>query len=117
MPRPAPKAPPAPAAADDGPEARLDLLERRVSAQAAALSRVPLSMPVPGEVLGLLNGPPVTLAGLPASCLPRVVALSDQLQALIADLTLRERALAGRIACTRSARRAGPAPHLLDYSS
>jgi hypothetical protein len=44
------------------------------------------------------------------------VALFDQMQALIEDLTLRERALAGRIACVRSARRAGPAPHLVDSS-
>jgi hypothetical protein len=96
---------------------RLALLERRVSAQAAALSRVPLAMPVPRDVIALLNSPPVSLAGLPPSALPRVVALFDQLQALVEDLTLRERALAGRIACVRSARRAGPAAHLLDCSS
>ncbi len=99
------------------PEERLVLLERTVATQSAALLRVPLSMPVPKDVLALLTAAPVSLAGLPPRYLPRVVALCDQLQGLIEDLTLRERALAGRIACVRAARRAGPAPHLLDCAS
>lgn len=99
-------------------EARLVLLERRVAAQAAALARVPLSMPVPRDVITLLAIAPSELDGmrLPPRCLPRLVALFDQLQALIDNVALRERELAGRIAAVRSARRAGPAAHVLDCS-
>jgi hypothetical protein len=103
--------------ADAGPLERLGRLERTVAAQTAALRQVPLPMPVPQEVIALLTAPPVSLAGLETKDLPRVIALIDQLQVLIEDLTLRERALAGRVACVRSARRAGPAAHLLDCSS
>jgi len=100
-------------------EAQLALLERRVAAQVAALSRVPLSMPVPREVITLLAIAPTELAGLtlPPRYLPRLVALFDQLQALIDDVALRQRELGGRIAAVRSARRAGPAAHLLDFAS
>jgi hypothetical protein len=49
--------------------------------------------------------------------LPRLVALFDQLQALIDDVALRQRELGGRIAAVRSARRAGPGAHLLDFAS
>ncbi|MGC8625984.1 MAG: hypothetical protein ACP5VR_00270 [Acidimicrobiales bacterium] len=100
-----------------GPQERLELLERTVAAQAAALRRTPLAMPLPREVLTLLTAPPTSLAGVPAKDMPRVVALMDQLQLLVEDLTLRERSLAGRIACVRAARRAGPAPHVVDCSS
>jgi hypothetical protein len=54
---------------------------------------------------------------LPPRYLPRLVALFDQLQGLIDDVALRRRELAGRIAAVRSARRAGPAAHLVDYAS
>lgn len=74
-------------------------------------------MPVPREVIALLTAPPVSLAGLDPKDLPRVVALIDQLQELIEDLTLRERALAGQVAWVRSTRRAGPGTHLLDCAS
>jgi hypothetical protein len=100
-------------------EAQLVLLERRVAAQVAALSRVPLSMPVPREVVTLLAIAPTELDGLmlPPRYLPRLVALFDQLQAMIDDVALRRRELGGRIAAVRSARRAGPAAHLLDFAS
>jgi hypothetical protein len=100
-------------------EAQLVLLERRVAAQVAALSRVPLSMPVPREVIALLAVASSELDGimLPPRYLPRLVALFDQLQGLIDDVALRRRELAGRIAAVRSARRAGPAAHLVDYAS
>ena len=100
-------------------EAQLVLLERRVAAQVAALSRVPLSMPVPREVVALLAIAPTDLGGLalPPRYLPRLVALFDQLQALIDDVALRQRELGGRIAAVRSARHAGPAAHLLDFAS
>ena len=45
-------------------ESQLVLLERRVAAQVAALSRVPLSMPVPREVVALLTIAPAELDGL-----------------------------------------------------
>jgi hypothetical protein len=97
----------------------LALLERRVAAQAMALKRAPLSMPVPRSVLSLLALAPTELDGLdlPPRCQPRLVALFDQLQVIIDDLTLRERAVGGRIAAVRAARRSGPAAHLLDYAS
>jgi hypothetical protein len=97
----------------------LVLLERRVAAQAAVLARVPLSMPLPREVITLLAVAPRELDGitLPPRYLPRLVALFDQLQTLIDDVALRQRELGGRIAAVRSARRAGPAAHLVDYSS
>ena len=100
-------------------EAQLVLLERRVAAQVAALSRVPLSMPVPREVVTLLAVAPTELDGitLPPRYLPRLVALFDQLQGLIDNVALRQRELGGRIAAVRSARRAGPAAHLVDYAS
>ncbi len=100
-------------------EAQLVLLERRVAAQVAALARVPLSMPVPREVVTLLAIAPSELDGitLPPRYLPRLVVLFDQLQALIDEVALRQRELGGRIAAVRSARRAGPAAHLLDFAS
>jgi hypothetical protein len=99
-------------------EAQLVLLERRVAAQVAALSRVPLSMPVPRDVVALLAVASTELEGitLPPRYLPRLVALFDQLQGLIDNVALRQRELAGRIATVRSARRAGPAAHLVDYA-
>jgi hypothetical protein len=106
-------------AGDYDDEAQLVLLERRVAAQVAALSRVPLSMPVPRDVIALLAVASTELDGitLPPRYLPRLVALFDQLQGLIDDVALRRRELAGRIAAVRSARRAGPAAHLVDYAS
>jgi hypothetical protein len=100
-------------------EAQLVLLERRVAAQVAALSRVPLSMPVPRDVIALLAVASSELDGivLPPRYLPRLVALFDQLQGLIDNVALRQRELGGRIAAVRSARRAGPAAHLVDYAS
>ncbi len=99
-------------------EAGLVLLERRVAAQAAALARVPLSMPVPREVVTLLAVAPTELDGiiLPPRYLPRLVALFDQLQGLIDNVAMRQRELGGRIAAVRSGRRAGPAAHLVDYA-
>ncbi len=99
-------------------EAQLALLERRVAAQVAALSRVPLSMPVPREVTTLLAVASTELDGimLPPRYLPRLVVLFDQLQGLIDNVALRQRELGGRIAAVRSARRAGPAVHLVDYA-
>ena len=100
-------------------EARLALLERRVAAQGAALARVPLSMPVPRHVVALLATAPNELDGLqlPPRCQPRLVKLVADIQAMVDEVTVRHRELAGRIAAVRSARRAGPAPHLLDYRS
>lgn len=102
---------------EPGPQERLALLERTVAAQVAALRKTPLAMPLPREVLTLLTAAPTSLAGVQAKDMPRVVALMDQLQVLVEDLTLRERSLAGRIACVRAARRAGPAAHVVDCSS
>ena len=98
-------------------EARLALLERRVAVQAAALARVPLNMRVPPDVIALLATAPgeLGLLRLPPRCRPRLVALVDQLQALIEEVSLRQREVAGRLATVRAARRAGPAAHLLDY--
>lgn len=99
-------------------EERLSLVERQVAAQRAALASIPLNMPVPGRVTALLAAPlPVVLDGtaLPPSCLPRLTALMEQIQAMLDDLALRERGLAGRLATMRAARRSGPAAHLVDY--
>ena len=100
-------------------EARLALLERRVAAQTAALGRVPLNMRVPRSVLALLATAPEDMGGwaLPPRCLPRLVRLHAELQALIDNVALRQRELGGRLATVRAARRAGPAAHLLDYRS
>ena len=97
-------------------EARLWLLERRVAAQAAALARVPLNMPLPRGVVSLLATAPHELDGteVPPVFRPRLVKLVDDLQVMVDEVTVRERELAGRIATVRAARRAGPAPHLLD---
>jgi hypothetical protein len=75
-------------------------------------------MPVPREVVALLTIAPAELDGLalPPRYLPRLVALFDQLQALIDDVALRQRELGGRIAAVRAGRRAGPAAHLVDYA-
>ncbi len=99
-------------------ESELVRLERRVAAQVAALSRVPLSMPVPREVVTLLAIAPTELDGLtlPPRYLPRLVALFDQLQGLIDNVALRQRELGGRITAVRSARRAGPGAHLVDFA-
>jgi hypothetical protein len=99
-------------------EARLCVLERQVAAQAAALSRVPLNMPVPRSVLGLLATAPEVLRGvpLPDRYRPRVVTVLGQIQTMIDDIALRQRELRGRIATVRAARRSGPGPHLLDCS-
>ena len=64
--------------------------------------------PAPGE-LDLLH--------LPPRCRPRLVALIDQLQALIEDVSLRQRELGGRLMTVRAARRTGPAAHLADFRS
>ena len=100
-------------------ENRLALVERRVAAQATALAAVPLHMRVPRSVIALLASAPGHLdgTGLPARCLPRLVAVLDEVQALIDNVTLRERELGGRLATVRGARRAGPAAHLLDCRS
>jgi len=76
-------------------------------------------MPVPREVLALLSTVIRDLdeVHLPARYLPRLATAASQVQVMINDLTQRERALAGRIAAVRCARRAGQAPHLVDYSS
>jgi hypothetical protein len=97
--------------------ARLERLERRVAAQASALAAVPLNMPVPRHVIALMATAPHELDGaeMPLRYWPRLVKLIGELDTMIGDVTLRERELAGRIATVRSARRAGPAPHLLDY--
>jgi hypothetical protein len=102
-----------------GAEARLALLERRVAAQAQALARVPLNMRVPADVIALLAMAPgeLDLLRLPPRCRPRLVALIDQLQALIEDVSLRQRELGGRLMTVRAARRAGPAARLADYRS
>ena len=100
-------------------EARLERLERLVAAQAAALAGVPLNMRVPASVTTLLATAPGELDGLhlPPRCRPRLVALIDRTQALIEDVTLRQRELGGRLATVRAARRAGPAAHVLDCRS
>ncbi len=100
-------------------EARLALLERRAAAQAAALARAPLNMRVPASVIALLAAAPgeLDVLQLPPRCRPRLVALIDQLQALVEDVTLRQREVGGRLATVRAARRAGPAAHLLDCRS
>jgi hypothetical protein len=102
-----------------GAEARLDLLERRVAAQAQALARVPLNLRVPEDVIALLATAPgeLDLLHLPPRCRPRLVALIDQLQALIENVSLRRRELGGRLMTVNAARRAGPAAHLVDYRS
>ncbi len=102
-----------------GAEARLALLERRVAAQAHALARVPLNMRVPDDVIALLATAPgeLDLLHLPPRCHPRLVALIDQLQALIESVSLRQRELGGRLITVSAARRAGPAAHLVDYRS
>jgi hypothetical protein len=97
-------------------EARLSKMERQVAAQAAALRKVPLNMPVPRSVIALLATAPGTLSGLtmPERHRPRVTRLLGEIQAMTDDLNLRRRELAGRIATVRAARRAGPAAHLVD---
>jgi hypothetical protein len=100
-------------------EAGLARLERQLAAQAAALARVPVNMRVPPAVIALLATAPGELdgAGLPLRCLPRLVALIDQVEALIENVAQRQRELGGRLATVRAARRAGPAAHLLDCRS
>ena len=95
---------------------RLSRLERRVHAQAAALSAVPASEPVPRSVLALLATPAHELDGIevPPHLMPRVAAVFGGVAAMAEDLALRQRRLAGRIATVRAARRSGPAPNLLD---
>lgn len=95
---------------------RLSRLERRVSAQAAALSAVPLSEPVPRSVLALLATPAHDLDGvdIPPYLRPRLATMLTLLASMADDVALRQRRLAGRIATVRAARRAGPAPNLLD---
>ena len=90
-----------------------------MAAQATALAAVPLNMRVPRPVIALLASTPGELdaAWLPPRCLPRLVALLDQVQGLIDDVALRQRELGGRLATVRAARRAGPAAHLLDCRS
>ena len=97
-------------------EERLRGLERLVAAQAAALRAVPLSEAVPRSVIALLATPTRALDGvdLPARCRPRLVSLLDQVRRMNEDLSLRQRELAGRIATVKAARRAGPAPNLVD---
>ena len=95
---------------------RLSRVERRVYAQAAALSAVPASEPLPRSVLALLATPTHELDGIevPPHLLPSVAALLGRVAAMADDLALRQRSLAGRIATVRAARRSGPAPSLLD---
>ena len=97
-------------------EERLALLERRVRAQRASLEGVPFDFPLPPHVVALLATTPYELDGaeVPAHCQPRLVKLHSDLQAMIANLELRQAGLAGRIATVRSARRAGQALHVLD---
>ena len=96
--------------------ARLSRLERRVRAQAAALSAVPASEPLPRSVLALLATPAHELDGIevPPHLVPKVAAVLGSVAAMADDLALRQRRLAGRIATVRAARRSGPAPNLLD---
>jgi hypothetical protein len=98
-------------------DARLSRLERHVAAQAAALRKAPLCMPVPPSVTALLSTAPEHLGAtqLPAQYRPRVVKLVCDLQTMIDDLTVRQRELGGRIATVRSARRAGHSAHTVDY--
>ncbi|MGA3217490.1 MAG: hypothetical protein ABSE77_00190 [Acidimicrobiales bacterium] len=76
-------------------------------------------MKVPPGVIALL----ATASGeldvlqLPPRCHPHLVALIDQLQALIENVSLRQQELGGRLMTVRAARRAGPAAHLVDYRS
>ena len=97
-------------------EEALALVERRVAAQASALAQVPLGLPVPSETIALLSTVHPELAGLqlPERCRPRLVHLGDELRAMSENLALRQCELASRITSVRAARRAGPAPHLLD---
>jgi hypothetical protein len=105
--------------ADRRAEALVHQLERRVSAERAALERVPKSMPVPRDVLALLATAPHELDGveLPPHYRPRIVALHAEVQAMIDDLALRQTELGGRIATVRSARQAGPSACLVDCSA
>lgn len=97
---------------------KLAFLERRVGAQRSALARAPLSMPLPADALSLLALSPTELDGavLPLSCLPRLAALSRQVEEMIEEVAARQRALAGRVATVRAARRSGPAAHTVDFS-
>jgi hypothetical protein len=103
----------------DGAETAVRGLERRVAAQAAALQRAPLNLPVPADVLALLAVAPHELDGweLPPHYVPRVAAVGALVRAMIDDITVRERELSGRIAAVRGARRSGPAAVLVDCES
>jgi hypothetical protein len=76
-----------------------------------------MSMPVPADVLALLALAPAELDGadVPARLRPRLAALGPRLQAMVDNITLRERELGGRIAAVRAARRWGPGARLVDY--
>jgi hypothetical protein len=99
-------------------EERLQSLERLVAVQAAALESVPLSEIVPRSVLALLATPAQMLDGtdLPERYRPRLGTLLEQVRHMNENLSLRQRELMGRIATVRAARRAGPAPNLVDRS-
>ena len=70
---------------------RLEALERRVAAQYAALRQVPVSMPVPADVLALLGTAPDELGAhpLPARYLPRAALLCEQVQEMLDELNRR----------------------------
>lgn len=107
----------------DGTAAEVDTalshLERRIAAQSAALARVPAGGPVPRSVIALLATAPRELDGLevPPRHRPRLVKLLTQVQAMVDQLTERQRQLAGRLTTVRVTRRGGTAPHTLDFTS
>jgi hypothetical protein len=105
------------AARAPGPEPALARLERQVAAQTAALAQVAPGWPLPQATVELLGAPlpaELDLSQLPPSYLPRLTAVVEHVQGLIEVIELRQRELAGRIAAVRSARRSGPAAHVLD---
>jgi hypothetical protein len=97
---------------------RLELVERQISVSETALARLPAWQPVPADVIALLaTAMPLRAGELPPGLEPRLTRLMDRVDALIAELRDRERLLAGRVATVRAARRSGPAPSLIDYTS
>lgn len=109
----------APTAPERAADVALSRLERRVKMQAALLREASPGKPLPAEVLALLACAPTELEGvaLPAKYVPRLVALHDQIAAMVEDITLRQRDLGGRLARVRAVRRPGPVTRGLDYRS
>lgn len=96
---------------------QLELLERQISAGQDALGHLAVWQPVPAEVIALLTtAVPLRAEQLPAGLEPRLTILMNTTADLINALEERRRLLAGRVAAVRSARRAGPAPNLVDYT-